>query len=301
MNRYAVPIKRRISRALIAGLLLCGISLSYAQEETEQPAPEETETTSATPAANSSAVPNGNDSLLLEDIPKKELCWLTINQQQSLCLYRKASRGKAKGGVLILPGINQNPASPGIINTLRYTLSENRWHTLAITMPDPASETAADLAQQHIAAGIQHLNTQGVYNIVIIGEGTSASHGMQYINALPPAAEDSFQQIRGLAMINPRNRLPGTDFDLSTAVVKAPVPVLDLFLDKDYRDQREAGLRLQGSRQLPDGHYMQIELPLVGPNWDQQDDRLSKRVRGWLDRRAAGFAVDLQNSSLPLR
>ena len=230
---------------------------------------------------------------LTKNLPPEEICWLEVEGQPVLGLYRKANHGEAKGGALILPGLNNNPASPGLINSLRHSLSENRWHTLVIAMPQGDSEADANQAQQHIAAGIQQLNQQGIFNIALVGQGSGATHAMAYVNQLPEPAAGKLQQIRGIAMVNSKNSLPGYSQPITDAIKGLIIPALDLYVHNDFRRHRAAKQRLEASRQLPQGLYQQLRLPLSTPYADEREERLSKRVRGWLDRHASGFAVNM--------
>jgi hypothetical protein len=288
LNAMKTILSQLCSRFLL-GLVMAGACSGWAETAAE-PAP-----------AASSTSPSGNDNkalqLLAEDVPRADIRWLDSSASNKVfSLYRQPSHGEAKGGVLILPTINRHPASPHVIDTLRITLSENHWHTLAIQLPDHAKDLK-ELAQQYIQSGIEYLNSQGVFNIVLLGEGTGATHAMEYVHNLPTDNPNNFQQVRGLAMINPRNTIAGTDLVLSDNLKGLKVPVLDIFLDIDYRDQREAKQRQQASRQLPAWQYVQIQLPRVGPNWQQQDNRLTKRVRGWLNKTAAGLTVTGRGST----
>ncbi len=293
---------------LAASVLVAGAA-SLAQE----PAP--------APAAAKGPPQSLADQQLAEQLPAREVRWLEVNGRQVLALHRKPSGGKPKGGVLILPGSHQPPTSPDTVDALRHTLSENNWHTLVITLPettatrrpppapiaaagddndggDEAAQatelTAADATPAglpHIAAGLRFLNQQGIFNIAIVGYGTGAVHGIEYITSLPPATNGALQQVRGIVIINPRNHLIGNQRDIADAIDELSVPALDLFLGVDYRDPREASARLYAGRELPQGQYTQTELPRTAPNWQQQEDRLTKRVRGWLDKHAAGHTV----------
>jgi hypothetical protein len=292
-------------------------------------------------------------TLSLPEIPANEICWLTVDEQQVFSLYKKDLSGTAKGGVIILPGLNKDPFSPDIINGLRTTLAENEWHSLAVRMPannadrmltpgtnrsaeqealEPNEDFATDEeataaanaevtlefeasgannnssagrpmqplspteqhAQQIIAAAIQYFNNDGIFNLVLIGEGISAVHAAHYLANMPAVdkKKGGFDQIRAFAMINARNRIDGSELNLAEELAEIDMPMIDLYFGLDYRDGREAKARKKVSRGFAKGQYMQLKLPLIDTNWQNEDDWLTKRIRGWLDRRAAGFEVD---------
>ena len=161
---------------------------------------------------------------------------------------------------------------------------------------DPVTDNAADKSASPstpsyqrrafaaIDAAIRYFNDQGIYNMAIVSEGSSAVYAMQYIS------NNSDQQIRGLAIINARN--PFNDTRLIELIAEQSLPLLDIYFGLDYRDQREAQQRKVASRKLASGQYLQIELPRIATRWDNHEGRLSKRVRGWLDRTASGFEVE---------
>lgn len=153
---------------------------------------------------------------------------------------------------------------------------------------------AEEQAQQTIQAAIDFYNKEGIFNIVIIGEGINALRAAHFIASMPEAikAQGEINQIRGLAMINPRNTIYGSDLSLPMELSYFKVPIMDIYFGTDFRDERESKARAAVSRGLPGGLYTQIKLPITGNNWQQREDRLTKRLRGWMDRRAAGFEID---------
>ena len=165
--------------------------------------------------------------------------------------------------------------------------------TTTTSMP-PATPTADHSNTQkrqalaHIDAAIRYYNDQGIFNMVILSEASSTIRALQYIDQL--ADPQKKKQIRGLAMINARNR-NGDDSTIELMVAQ-DLPLLDIYFNTDYRDQREAQERKVAGRKLAAGQYQQIALPRVATNWQKREDRLSKRIRGWLDRTASGFEVD---------
>jgi len=149
-------------------------------------------------------------------------------------------------------------------------------------------------AQQTLKAALDFYNSEGIFNIVIIGEGINALRAAHFISTMPEAikSQGEINQIRGLAMINPRNTIPGSDLSLPMELSYFSIPVLDIYFGTDFRDERESKARLAMSRGLSTKLYSQLKLPLTGNNWEQREDRLTKRIRGWMDRRAAGFEIE---------
>ncbi len=253
-----------------------------------------------------------------------------------MSLYLEDTSGKARGGVIIVPGMASNPADPEIIDALRQVLARNHWHSLALSMPplipaaagdtsaatgpesneetageklqqgsaapsaeQPGATPTTSLDQQAILAAIHFLNQQGVFNLAIIREGTGAISAATYLRNMPPAdsSRGEFPQLRALVMINARNSIGGKQDQLSALFPSLTVPVIDLYLGNDYRDKREVQQRQKAGQSLAGKQYLQIKMPPVGPNWQDREDRLTKRIRGWLDKRIAGFVIDTHVSS----
>lgn len=153
---------------------------------------------------------------------------------------------------------------------------------------DAEKENNQRQALAAIDAAINYYNAQGVFNVAIISEGASAIYALQYISNI--SNTEKRKQIRGLALVNARNQF--NDTSIIELMAAQQLPILDIYLGLDYRDQREAQQRKVASRQLSPGQYVQVAIPRTATSWDSREDRLSKRVRGWLDRTASGFEVN---------
>lgn len=221
--------------------------------------------------------------------PAAERVWLNTPGGKDLAFYIAEKTGTAHGGVLILPQPGHHPATLGMIKSLRHMLAENHWHTLTLHIEDQQ----ADAIQQLIAAGISFLNEKGVYNIAILGEGQSAAHALQYIAQLKPQQGSRIQQIRSLIMIDAENYLPGHDDDPMAALAEVKLPVLDAYTAHDYRAQQFAAERKRYAARRQ-SVYQQTRLPGIGIHRAEQENRITKRIRGWLDNNVAGFMVDRQ-------
>lgn len=147
------------------------------------------------------------------------------------------------------------------------------------------------LAQQHIEAAVLFLNRKGIFNIVILGEGSGANRAISYINNITDPERK--KQIRGLAMINAYNSIEGSANNITELVPKLQIPTLDIYFDDSNRFPADAKKRQRSSSSLPRGRYQQLKMPRMLSGWNDKEDRLSKRIRGWLDRSAAGFTIGI--------
>lgn len=218
---------------------------------------------------------------------EQERVWINTPAGKDLAFYISEKTGTAHGGVLILPNIGQHPATNGNIKTLRQQLAENHWHTLALHIEARESDTI----QEKIAAGISLLNEKGIYNIAIVADGQSAAHALTYVAKLTPQTEGGIQQIRALIMIDAENYFPDQEDNPMTALATIKLPVLDAYTANDYRAQQFAAdrKRYAGRQQSV---YQQTRLPTISLNNPDKENRITKRIRGWLDNNIAGFMVN---------
>ncbi|MEE8056738.1 MAG: DUF3530 family protein [Pseudomonadales bacterium] len=217
--------------------------------------------------------------------------WLTVAGQRELAFYLSETSGIAHGGVLLIPDLGHHPNTTGIIDSLRHHLAKQHWHTLALDTADATEERTL----QMIAAGILSLNQHGVFNIAILGEGVGAALALHYVATLPAIDknQDEFEQIRALIMINARNSIPGSSKNTLKKLTTIRQPILDAYINSDYLQQQQAKIRKTVvGRKTGDFYYQQIRLPKVSYYQQGEDNRITQRIRGWLDKNVAGFMVD---------
>lgn len=217
----------------------------------------------------------------------QERVWLDIGNGKDLAFYLSEKSGTAHGGVLIVPNKGIHPAVTGTVNSLRHTLAKHHWHTLALDI----SPLDAGAIQQDIAAGVAYLNSQGVFNIAILGDGQGAVYALQYVASLPPPEKGQFEQIRALVMLNADNMAEGTTGDPMAVLAHVRLPVLDAWYANDFSEQQKAKHR----RSLTAGTsalYQQARIPYATVQSSEHENRVTKRIRGWLDKNIAGFMVD---------
>ncbi len=227
----------------------------------------------------------GKESSLDKRAADHEKVWLTTGDHKELAFYLSETTGKTYGAVLLVPDLGRHPAAQGMIYSLRHYLADNHWHTLAIKTDGSSTEST----QQLIVAGINHLNQQGVFNIAILGEGAGAMRALQCISTL---TDEQLKQIRALLMLNANNTLPGSKGNILELLGQVKLPVLDAYQSGDYQEQQQASKRKKAARRLQNRNYQQVRLPQVSGYQQSQHHNLTKRIRGWLDKNAAGFMVD---------
>lgn len=273
---------RHLLPALILPLL---ITLpAWAQDNEAEAAAEQAPPPSITAAA-------GIESLLDQQVADNEKVWLPVAGSSELAFYLSEASGKPHGGVILLPGIAQHPATKdSTINTLRIALSENHWHTLALNIGDANKDKALAL----ITAGVNYLHQQGVYNIAILGEGLGAAQAIHYADSIASinGASSQFAPIRAVVMIDADNLLPDSEKSTLETLSMIGIPILDAYSHSDYQKQRLANERKRAAREKINRGYQQIRLPKTSVARQDVDNRMTKRIRGWLDKNVAELMVD---------
>lgn len=272
MNNLCQRIRRATLRTLASLCLCCFITQALAQQ------------------ADSSDASKLDPQDLAASA--NERVWLNTDSGKRLAFYLSEKSGTAHGGVLIIPDRGIHPAVTGTINSLRHTLAKHHWHTLALDI----SSLDAEAVPGTIAAGVAQLNAEGVFNIAILGNGQGAVYALQYVAKLPPPEKGKFQQIRALVMLNADNFSGTSDHNPMAALADIKLPVLDAWYANDYNEQQKARQRREqaaGANNL----YQQARIPYVAVQNPGYENRITKRIRGWLDKNIAGFMVDKGGSA----
>lgn len=168
---------------------------------------------------------------------------------------------------------------------------------IADTDDIPVASPAEVRASQRIGAALTYLNDQGQFNIVLVGDGMGAARGGDFVMAIPPATpqtpnEKPIKPIRAMVIINARNSVPASDIDLPKALFDPEIPTLDIYFGTDVRDPTEAERRRKLARRQGFEVYQQLRLPEIADNKMLGENRLARRVRGFLSKHAKGARVD---------
>lgn len=226
---------------------------------------------------------------------------LLNNLQQTLINNRwhalSVSMPTVEDNALRTAFFNTTPANvPEPVTEDTSTATTEPADTVPTQPPPPIDDDIANkpdvelIAQQTIEAAVRFFNDKGVYNMVILGEGSGGVRALQYLSKLE--GKQQLKQIRGIALLNSYNQVDQQHPDINTLITKIKHPILDLYFTSNDRYQRDARLRQAASRALPPGQYQSVKLPYFTPVRQREEDRLSKRIRGWLDKTAAGVSVE---------
>tara|TARA_B100000446_G_scaffold39947_3_gene35526 strand:+ start:29740 stop:31023 length:1284 start_codon:yes stop_codon:yes gene_type:complete len=176
-----------------------------------------------------------------------------------------------------LPPSAENPTAPGDADT-----------------PVPELKVPAeDIAIARLEAAISYLHQQGQFNIVLMGSGVGALRAVCFLKDIPKVEQTTQSRlIRSLVMINARNHLPLDSRQLHQCLDTPEMPVLDVYLGHNERDQKDAKQRLKYARRSGYQIYQQLRLPEMAHNTMLGENRLSRRVRGFMEAHAQGVKVD---------
>lgn len=163
--------------------------------------------------------------------------------------------------------------------------------------------TNADSSNKNrIEAAIQFLNNQGQYNIIMVGYGQSAKRVLDYANdakssgmkkTMRSNAGNKMQRpIRAMILINPQQIDSGPIGPLIDSFNYKEMPILDLIIGKHYLDTLDANARKQVARSAGYEHYFQVKLLEPSSVVFGKENRLSRRIRGFLNKHAKGVEID---------
>lgn len=192
-----------------------------------------------------------------------------------------------------------------------------------------------DEAIARVNAGIEFLKQKNISNIVIIGHGTGSAIGVFYLNQNPQASVSALVTIsipgeKSLQLPvktestkkmtdpntdpdakkkteekappeDPASKPPAAeetilDRNLFAGIEQIKIPFLDIYAQIDYQDvTREALKRLELMQKTDNKAYSQWKIKGADHYFRGVEDRLIKRLRGWLK----NHAKDKETSSPP--
>lgn len=228
------------------------------------------------------------EAQIVDNLLTGEAVKLKAGAIEILGLYTPSAGKQVLGGAIVLHGIGAHPAWPEVIEPLRTQLPEHGWHTLSLQLPilpnDAKAEDYAPLFGEvapRINAGITYLKQKGIKNIVIVAHSLGAAMSSAYLADKPDPAIHAFV---GIGM----GAVPGDPrMDNAISLGKIKVPVLDIFGSMDLQPVIEnARARSDAAKKAGNKNFTQTKVAGADHFFNQMDDELVKRVRGWLARNA---------------
>lgn len=311
-----IPSHSNLTSILIISLLSASSLLAAqdAKDNDPDPAPAK----DAAQAAASPAAPDNIEraktpvpdqqrmNILADNTDTEHQVWLQDPQGKFLSLYQVSNLHPTKGALLILHDNGQHPRWPDTVDTIAATLPDYGWTTLTISLPDSktaheqddkSSQQIEAAAIARMQAALNHLSSQGLLNVILIGSGTGAPRGAQLIESLPkppptPKGTKASRPIAALVIINDKN--PADAKLLSAGFSDPTMPVLDIYFGQEENGSNAAKKRkrLAGRQQMKT--YQQIHLAELNGVLSLGENRLSKRIRGFIEKHAKGVAKPLK-------
>ncbi|MDH5408042.1 MAG: alpha/beta hydrolase family protein [Gammaproteobacteria bacterium] len=230
---------------------------------------------------------------------------LKAGKTEFLGIFAEHNTEKAVGGAIVLHGIGAHPAWPEVINPLRAALPEHGWSTLSLQLPILANEKKYpdyaplfDDVIPRIQAGVDYYKKMGVENIVIIAHSMGAAMASYYLASKPDPSVRAYVAI-GMSVLKPddtikdkKQREQMKKMDTSLTLRKVKLPVLDMYGSRDLPAViKTIKARRTAANKAGNKQYTQLKVDGADHFFNNMDEILIKRVRGWLANHAAGMEI----------
>ena len=229
------------------------------------------------------------DSIMVGDAE-----WLDVGKNKILSIYTENTTEKALGGAIILHGSGVHPNWDQVIRPLRSQLPDYGWSTLSLQLPVLDNEADykeyiplfKDVAPR-INAGVKFLKDKGIQNIVIVAHSLGSAMAGYY---LAQKADPSIRAFVAVGVSGQMNKESKVGYLTSLKTIK--VPVLDIFGSNDLPQVlKSEKAKADAARKSGNKNYTQVKIAGANHFFDNKDDVLIKRVRGWLKKHAAGTEI----------
>lgn len=230
------------------------------------------------------------DSIMVGDAE-----WLKAGKSKIFSIYTEHTTEKAIGGAIVLHGSGVHPNWDQVVRPLRSQLPDYGWATLSLQLPVLANDADykeyiplfKDVAPR-ITAGVKFLQNKGIQNIVIIGHSLGSGMAGYYMAQKPDSS------IRALIAVGVSGVMykgdSGVGFLTSLKTIK--VPVLDIFGSNDLPQVLKGEkLKAATARKAGNKNYTQIKVNGANHFFDNKEDVLVKRIRGWITKNAPGTEI----------
>ncbi|PCK09790.1 MAG: hypothetical protein COA42_02440 [Alteromonadaceae bacterium] len=196
-------------------------------------------------------------------------------------------------------------AEADALNTQDLTADASKKETVTPSPTPLIPQTPPEeIVNQRMKAAFEFLNAQGQFNIVVIGLGIGAGRAIRYLNDSSPPGNIAGKKarqvkatlthgVRALIFIDPRNQLPESDMQISDFFNAPNIPILDIHFGQHHNDALEAKVRRKEAKKKRIIHYYQIKMmpPSANTIFDGEN-RLTRRVRGFLNKHARGVEIE---------
>jgi len=229
------------------------------------------------------------DSIMVGDAE-----WLTAGKSKIFAIYTEHTTEKAIGAAIVIHGTGVHPNWDQIVRPVRSQLPDYGWSTLSIQMPVLANDAKHseytplfdDIAPR-INAAVKFLKAKGIRNIVIIAHSMGATMAGYYLAKKP---DSSIQALVAIGSAGLTFKDKNKNYLKSLETIR--VPVLDIFGAIDLPEVMENAKRKKAiARKAGNKKYTQVKVAGANHFFDNKEDVLVKRVRGWLLKYAPGTEI----------
>lgn len=162
-----------------------------------------------------------------------------------------------------------------------------------------SAEEIEALALERLKEAISFLNSEGQFNIVVAAHGTAALRTMYYIDDASTVSKGTKNNkpkvqrpVRAMVFLNARNTLLGLETSLTKLLDMQDFPILDIYFDEHYLDNIEAQARKKIAKSHNMSAYFLVKLLEPTQSIFDDENRFTRRVRGFLDQHARGVEVE---------
>lgn len=231
---------------------------------------------------------------LAEKVKGSEVIWLDAKGEDFLALYTSQTNETAHGAVILLHAMGGHADWPQTISPLRTRLPEHGWTTLSIQMPVIAPENQIEdygrtlqQAEARIKAAVRILRERKFLNIVVVGHSFGAATALAYLK------KEQKQKVVALVALGLQEYpFVKPAIDILGLIEKSKIPVLDIYGSRDFRNViNQAPDRRLAAKKGNNRQYTQLEIEGADHYFNQMEDVLIKRIRGWLDKAAPGMSI----------
>ena len=154
------------------------------------------------------------------------------------------------------------------------------------------------IAQQRLQQGYSFMHQQGQFNLAFIAVGSSGLRALRFLSGLSAPTvkeqqtEGKIRPIQAIALINAVNQLPVPDEDnnITDFFTDPELNVFDILLNPTDSLSNHQQQRFLKAQQKGLDQYQTLSLNALVIH-DRDDNRLIRRIRGYLNRTAKGKAL----------
>jgi hypothetical protein len=209
-----------------------------------------------------------------------EVVNLSMEEQIFEADYYFEKTGEPKGGIILAHGGNHVK----LASNLGYTLSQHGWSVLILTQTQNQSQQDQDKIENpvsvQLSAAVEFMETKkGLFNLVLLSSGPSWPNVSRYLMD----AQSKTESIRGLILHNAQRTMDIKDLNDNLAILDLVTHRAPTFA---YQGRKLHAKRFKMS------NYQQLNLHLPQNLVLYGEDKLSRRIRGWLRIHVQGVEIE---------